>query len=243
MAGRSRFSTTWRAFSRAARALWGMARRSTSARRRSFIPRLASCRLKGISWPGGPGDEYPRAQGDGRAAWREFVGSPAMCAAESFAFGRLSAQAGHRRRRSGLDAADRRIASEVAVLRLAANSVRTQPGGPRRQPQARAKADARDGDRGAGSAPRHQQGRARPQDLSLSAARREHHRAQSCLGQRHHLYSDGERLWRSIKYEEVHLKAYADGREARGGIGSWMNFYNRASEHPSAYVVEEKRLC
>ena len=29
-----------------------------------------------------------------------------------------------------------------------------------------------------------------------------------------------ERLWRSIKYEEVHLKAYADGREARAGIGS-----------------------
>ena len=52
-----------------------------------------------------------------------------------------------------------------------------------------------------------------------------------------------ERLWRSIKYEEVHLKAYADGREARDGIGSWMNFYNRASEHPSVYVVEEKRLC
>ena len=33
---------TWRAFSRVARALWGMARRSMSARRRSFIPRLAS---------------------------------------------------------------------------------------------------------------------------------------------------------------------------------------------------------
>jgi len=32
-----------------------------------------------------------------------------------------------------------------------------------------------------------------------------------------------ERLWRSIKYEEVHLKAYADGREARAGIGSGMN--------------------
>ena len=26
-----------------------------------------------------------------------------------------------------------------------------------------------------------------------------------------------ERLWRSIKYEEVHLKAYADAREARAG--------------------------
>src|SRR5580692_11218892 len=52
-----------------------------------------------------------------------------------------------------------------------------------------------------------------------------------------------ERLWRSIKYEEVHLKAYADGREARNGIEVWMNFYNCASEHPSVYVVEEKRLC
>ena len=34
-----------------------------------------------------------------------------------------------------------------------------------------------------------------------------------------------ERLGRSIKYEEVHLKAYADAREARAGIASWMTFY------------------
>ena len=40
-----------------------------------------------------------------------------------------------------------------------------------------------------------------------------------------------ERLWRSIKYEEIHLKAYADGREARSGIGSWMNFYNEDRPH------------
>ena len=40
-----------------------------------------------------------------------------------------------------------------------------------------------------------------------------------------------ERLWRSIKYEEVHLKAYADGREARAGIGSWMDFYNERRPH------------
>ena len=33
-----------------------------------------------------------------------------------------------------------------------------------------------------------------------------------------------ERLWRSIKYEEVHLKAYANGREARDGIGMWRDF-------------------
>ena len=40
-----------------------------------------------------------------------------------------------------------------------------------------------------------------------------------------------ERLWRSIKYEEVHLKAYADGREARAGIGWWMTFYNLRRPH------------
>ena len=42
-----------------------------------------------------------------------------------------------------------------------------------------------------------------------------------------------ERLWRSIKYEEVHLKAYADGREARDGIGRWMDFYNYRRPHQS----------
>jgi putative transposase len=40
-----------------------------------------------------------------------------------------------------------------------------------------------------------------------------------------------ERLWRSIKYEEVHLKAYADGREARAGIGRWIDFYNHRRPH------------
>jgi putative transposase len=40
-----------------------------------------------------------------------------------------------------------------------------------------------------------------------------------------------ERLWRSIKYEEIHLKAYADGREARAGIDSWMIFYNSRRPH------------
>jgi putative transposase len=40
-----------------------------------------------------------------------------------------------------------------------------------------------------------------------------------------------ERLWRSIKYEEVHLKAYADGLEARAGIGQWIDFYNYRRPH------------
>ncbi len=52
-----------------------------------------------------------------------------------------------------------------------------------------------------------------------------------------------ERLWRSLKYEDIYLKGYADGGEAQAGIAAWIAFYNRASEHPSVYVIEEKRLC
>jgi putative transposase len=40
-----------------------------------------------------------------------------------------------------------------------------------------------------------------------------------------------ERLWRSLKYEEVHLKAYANGLEARIGIGQWFRFYNECRPH------------
>jgi putative transposase len=35
-----------------------------------------------------------------------------------------------------------------------------------------------------------------------------------------------ERLWLSLKYEEVHLKAYANGLGPRIGIGQWIRFYN-----------------
>ena len=52
-----------------------------------------------------------------------------------------------------------------------------------------------------------------------------------------------ERLWRSVKYEEVYLRAYDGVGEARSSIGRYLDFYNRASEHPSGYVIEEKRLC
>jgi putative transposase len=33
-----------------------------------------------------------------------------------------------------------------------------------------------------------------------------------------------ERLWRSLKYEDVYLKGYDDGREARAGIAAWIGF-------------------
>jgi putative transposase len=42
-----------------------------------------------------------------------------------------------------------------------------------------------------------------------------------------------ERLWRSVKYEEVYLKAYQDGREARIGLGNYFRFYNTERPHQS----------
>ena len=40
-----------------------------------------------------------------------------------------------------------------------------------------------------------------------------------------------ERLWRSLKHEDVYLKGYADGREAKVGIGEWIAFYNERRLH------------
>ncbi len=40
-----------------------------------------------------------------------------------------------------------------------------------------------------------------------------------------------ERLWRTIKYEEVYLKAYQNGRDARVGIGDYFHFYNTERPH------------
>ena len=40
-----------------------------------------------------------------------------------------------------------------------------------------------------------------------------------------------ERLWRSLKDEDVDPKGYADGREARAGIGTWIAFDNRRRPH------------
>ena len=40
-----------------------------------------------------------------------------------------------------------------------------------------------------------------------------------------------ERLWRSLKYEDIYLKGYADGGEAKAGIASWITFYNGRRPH------------
>ena len=40
-----------------------------------------------------------------------------------------------------------------------------------------------------------------------------------------------ERLWRSLKYEDVYLQDYADGHEAKAGIARWIGFYNNSRPH------------
>jgi len=42
-----------------------------------------------------------------------------------------------------------------------------------------------------------------------------------------------ERLWRSLKYEEVYLKDYASVAEARAGISGYFQFYNHQRLHQS----------
>ena len=42
-----------------------------------------------------------------------------------------------------------------------------------------------------------------------------------------------ERLWRSLKYEEVYLKAYQTVAEAEAGINTWLEFYNQLRKHQS----------
>jgi putative transposase len=42
-----------------------------------------------------------------------------------------------------------------------------------------------------------------------------------------------ERIWKSIKYEEVYLHAYASVSEARSSIGRYLEFYNSIRPHSS----------
>jgi putative transposase len=42
-----------------------------------------------------------------------------------------------------------------------------------------------------------------------------------------------ERIWRSVKYEEVYLRAYDSVAEARSRLGRYLDFYNRKRPHSS----------
>jgi putative transposase len=42
-----------------------------------------------------------------------------------------------------------------------------------------------------------------------------------------------ERLWRSVKYEEVYLRAYASVADARASLGRYLDFFNERRPHSS----------
>jgi putative transposase len=46
-----------------------------------------------------------------------------------------------------------------------------------------------------------------------------------------------ERLWRSLKYECVYLRAFETGSEARAGIGQWMAYYNADRPHSTHGIL------
>jgi putative transposase len=42
-----------------------------------------------------------------------------------------------------------------------------------------------------------------------------------------------ERIWRTVKYKEVYLRAYDSVHEARTSLGKYIEFYNRTRPHSS----------
>jgi putative transposase len=50
-----------------------------------------------------------------------------------------------------------------------------------------------------------------------------------------------ERLWRSVKYEEVYLKAYEDMNEARRSLQRYFEFYNRKRRHQTLACTPDQR--
>lgn len=59
-----------------------------------------------------------------------------------------------------------------------------------------------------------------------------------------------ERLWRSVKYEEVYLKRYETGKEAVDGLNRYLRFYNDKRLHqslgyntPRSWYTGERRIA
>ena len=51
-----------------------------------------------------------------------------------------------------------------------------------------------------------------------------------------------ERLWRTIKYEEVYLHSYESPREARQALTAYIRFYNTERLHQS-WPIDHRRNC
>lgn len=48
---------------------------------------------------------------------------------------------------------------------------------------------------------------------------------------KHDNYLEKHRLWRSLKYEKIYLKAYETPRQAESEIGKYFRFYNEKRRH------------
>jgi putative transposase len=46
-----------------------------------------------------------------------------------------------------------------------------------------------------------------------------------------------ERLWRSLKYECVYLRAFETGSEAKKEIGKWLTYYNTERPHSTHGIL------
>ena len=52
-----------------------------------------------------------------------------------------------------------------------------------------------------------------------------------------------ERVWRSLKHEDVYLRGYADGREWKARIGEYFAFYNEAASSGARLSGADGRLA
>ena len=51
-----------------------------------------------------------------------------------------------------------------------------------------------------------------------------------------------ERLWRSLKYECVYLRAFETGSQARDGIGKWLAYYNAERPHSTHSILTPEEV-
>jgi hypothetical protein len=52
-----------------------------------------------------------------------------------------------------------------------------------------------------------------------------------------------ERVWHSLKHEDVYLRGYADGREGKARIGEYFAFYNEADSSGARLSGADGRLA
>ena len=52
-----------------------------------------------------------------------------------------------------------------------------------------------------------------------------------------------ERLWRSLKYEDIYLRGYEHGLELRRGVGNWFGDYNEAWAYTRRWATPRPQKC